>query len=289
MVKTYNKKTKTKKFKTLKCAPNKKLSFTCFTKEQLTRLKKLWNTRHYDKIIKSNNPKTIWNKLKKYLNSTCDNEFCWLKQNFSKNKIDKQSLENIFRPFKPKSWNKNPYEWLSSVDINRVMKQYENTYNNFQFIGPSPIDYDTHYFDGQCVWDELCNFNLNNYTKKNINKIGIIFNLDKHDEPGSHWVSMFIDIENNNIYFFDSTGDPPHDNIIKLINEIKKQSNNLGYNYKNIINNIQHQYKNTECGVYSLFFIIEMLKGRNFNFFKNKKIKDDEIHKFRNIYFNTSI
>ena len=36
---------------------------------------------------------------------------------------------------------------------------------------------------------------LNHFISKKINKIGIIFNLDKHDESGSHWVSMFINIK----------------------------------------------------------------------------------------------
>ena len=33
---------------------------------------------------------------------------------------------------------------------------------------------------GQCVWNDLCNFNLETYIKKGKNKIGIIFNTDPH-------------------------------------------------------------------------------------------------------------
>ena len=40
------------------------------------------------------------------------------------------------------------------------MKQYENTYKCFEFIGPSPIDYDQHLSYGECVWEELCKFSL---------------------------------------------------------------------------------------------------------------------------------
>ena len=35
-------------------------------------------------------------------------------------------------------------------------------------------------------------------------QIGIVFNLDKHDQEGSHWVSMFIDLKRDGIYYFDS-------------------------------------------------------------------------------------
>jgi hypothetical protein len=38
-------------------------------------------------------------------------------------------------------------------------------------------------------------FSLKTYIDEKIKNIGIIFNLDKHTQSGSHWVSMFIDIE----------------------------------------------------------------------------------------------
>ena len=50
----------------------------------------------------------------------------------------------------------------TNIDILNVMKQYEHIYPNFEFIGPSPIDYDTHLSYGECVWEELCKFNLQN-------------------------------------------------------------------------------------------------------------------------------
>ena len=31
-----------------------------------------------------------------------------------------------------------------------------------------------------------------------------MFNLDNHDEDGSHWVSFFCDFDRNAIYYFDS-------------------------------------------------------------------------------------
>ena len=37
------------------------------------------------------------------------------------------------------------------------MKQYEKKYNNFRFLGPSPINYDYLIYDNECVWNELCN------------------------------------------------------------------------------------------------------------------------------------
>ena len=46
------------------------------------------------------------------------------------------------------------------------MKQYEKVYPCFEFMGPSPIDFDKRKMYGECVWEELCHFNLEDQIKK---------------------------------------------------------------------------------------------------------------------------
>ena len=50
-------------------------------------------------------------------------------------------------------------------------------------------------------------------------------------------------------------------------------------------NKIRHQYKNSECGVYSLHFIIKMLEGRTFKNVTEDIIDDDRINECRKAYF----
>ena len=38
---------------------------------------------------------------------------------------------------------------------NRIYETYEKANDSFEFLGPSPIDYDTHKAYGECVWEEL--------------------------------------------------------------------------------------------------------------------------------------
>jgi hypothetical protein len=48
--------------------------------------------------------------------------------------------------------------------------------------------------------------------------IAIIVNTDKSNEPGEHWVSIFID-KNGSGEYFDSFGLPPlHDELIEYLN-----------------------------------------------------------------------
>ena len=112
-----------------RCSPkndNETLEFSCYTTEALNRLKEIWNKRHPDSMITSKEPKQIWNALRYSMNNSCNKESCWLKHKCIKEDIDNSILENNFAPTMPEEWKKNPNEWLSSVDILKVMKQWEN-------------------------------------------------------------------------------------------------------------------------------------------------------------------
>jgi hypothetical protein len=279
---------KTKKFLKSKCSPGNELSFTCFTKNGLHKIKNIWNKKHPERKITSNLPRNIWRSLQFVLNKSCNRESCWLKHKCIKENIDLETRDYTFAPDAPEEWKENPNEWLTSIDILEVMKQYEKTYKCFDFIGPSPIDYDKHVAYGECVWEELCEFNLEKSISEGKTKIGIVFNLDTHKKPGSHWVALFINTKKGEIYYLDSYGEKIPRQINKFSNKIKKQSLKLGNKkeYKLIVNKRRHQFSESECGMYSLYFIIQMLKGYSFNKFLKKRIRDKYMIKLRKIYFN---
>ena len=282
--KRYNKKTK----KIINCAPSKKkvLSFTCYTPKNLLKLRKVWNMKHPEISIKSNKPYEIWSSLRDNMENVCSRESCWLNQQFMKENVSAKMFKETFRPYSPKKWMRKPDEWLTSIDIINVMKQYESYDKKLEFIGPSPIDYDTHTYGGECVWEELCKFNLSENIKKKKTKVGIIFNLDKHNQPGSHWVAVFIDIKKNKIYYFDSYGDKTPIRIMKFIKGVKKQGLELRKKIKFAENKTRHQYSNSECGMYCIHFIIRMTKGDSFEKHQRKKISDNKMKRLRKIYFN---
>ena len=279
-----------KTFKKLSCAPTQEKDFTCYTTNAIIKLRDSWNSRHPDALISSNDVKEIWESLKAGFGSVCNKESCWMRQLFNEGASATKDLFNYFAPESPKTWNKNPNEWLSSVDITKVMKQYEDAFPFFEFIGPSPIDFDkTPKGEPSCVYEELCNFDIKTYLNpaNNKNKIGIIFNTDPHYLSGSHWISLFINIKQQFIFFFDSTGDPPSKEINKFAKKIMKQGKEIGMNFKYIVNNKQHQKSNTECGIYSLFMIANLLKEtKTPNDFLTSIFTDKEMTYFRQIFFN---
>jgi hypothetical protein len=283
-------KTIRKPFVKLNCSPeNKSKDYSCYSDNDLYKLRDMWNARHPDLPIKTKNTKQIWEQLKEYYANICNKESCWVRQMTKNTKLEKELLD-AFAPESPENWKKNPNEWLSSIDILKVMNQYEKKYKCFDFLGPSPIDYDTHQLYGECVWEELCHFNLDEHIKKGHTKIGVIFNLDPHYKGGSHWVSLFINVKKKTIFFFDSAGESIPSHIKKFVDTVIQQGKQLqepiefkfDQNYP-----VEHQYENTECGIYSIFFITHMLEDKiTGHYLKTHILKDKYMSNFRKIYYN---
>ena len=280
------------KLTTVQCSPalNKTNDFTCYSDNALETMKTLWNTKHAGDIITATDPLNIWESLREKFANVCDSEKCWMRQHFAKGELGRDVSQYTFAPDAPKSWSSNPRDWLSSIDISNVMKHFEKYYMQFSFIGPSPIDFDTLSVDGKCVWSELCNFNLTKMLAKRKTKIGIIFNTDIHTGSGEHWVSMFIDLTakpHPYIFYFDSAGDTIIDEINVLVGRVIKQSNDIGLNIQFYENTMAHQKGTSECGMYSLYLIIELLTGKkDYSYFLKNRVPDKSMIEFRNIYFN---
>lgn len=184
--------------------------------------------------------------------------------------------KTIKKNFKPKGPNgKN--EWLSSVDIYDVMEQYMIKYPEFLFFGPVPIDFSD-------LSNAISRIQLKKLKNKK-SKIGIVFNTDPSYKSGEHWISMFIDLKNGTICFFDSVGDEPPKEVKKLMNKLIKQARSIGIKLKPIVNDTQHQRGNNECGVYSLYFIISRLMGKSCDYLNKKVVHDKEMNTYRKKFF----
>lgn len=303
------------------CSPSNDGRSVCFNSKTLEYMINVWNNNNKTNKIVINNVYNSYSVNNKYyyillnnkLKNILGNNKYWLwcgylyhlpyNTNAIKlklKKIDKKEL----RPEKPESWYKNPRTWLSNYDIQNVMNQYQNTKKyKYAFLGVFPIDFSVKLNDGRCAYNSLCNIDIKNYLTKNF--IGLITNLDKHDEPGSHWTSTFFCINpklpSYGAYYYDSTSRPIPPLLLQFINDIKRQCDALyPKNTFNIIyNKKQHQFKNSECGVFSLLFQIRwinkhIVKHNNTSFqeiISNPSIKDEQMTMIRDYIFrpNTKI
>jgi hypothetical protein len=107
-------------------------------------------------------------------------------------------------------------------------------------------------------------------------------------------------VKERTIFYFDSAGEAIPAEIKVFVDRVQTQAKEIdGSKYMFHQNHPkEHQMGNTECGVYSLFFIITMLTGMSqfsrgkmsikhkLHLFKRKTIPDKYIEKYRNVYFN---
>ena len=73
--------------------------------------------------------------------------------------------------------------------------------------------------------------------------------------------------------------------------KIKKQANSMNLDLKIMDNyNFQHQKSETECGMYSLYFIIQLLMDtKTPEYFNTHKVPDPEVFKLRRVFFNEEL
>ena len=293
----------TRRLKPINCNPSSKKRLksrpTCFTGTMIKEIRDEYNRTHEDKI-EEKKPAKIWDALRDKLKS-CKREDCWL-EHIENSHLKEKFMESAFAPFHPNEWKKNPSTWLTNYDILNVLSQYEKAYKQFDFIGATPIAFDEQpqTYNDVCVWKELCKFDLQKMIEKGNKKIGVIFNLDKHTGPGTHWTSLFIDVQDKFVFYFDSAGESIPSEINKLVEKVIHQGldlkNPIKFQYYDT-NNYSHQRGNNECGMYSLFMIITMLTNRvenktfkdskeKLDFFIKQRIPDTQVFKKRKLYFN---
>ena len=275
----------------IKCAPH--LEFengSCYPLELLIEMAKAYNEYHKSdksKQIKlSSKLDTLYpDDYKKYLLLEFKIRFDgdqkdWINSKYLELMSDehKDYLENkVFRPDGPQG----RFDWLSTIDINQVLYQYEEKYQDFKFLGAVPIDF------MKLDYLPFQKLDFSDLESDGIKKFGVIFNTDKSTGRGKHWISLYCDLEKGQIYYSDSMGTRQPKEVNEFMKKIEKylteekNMTDLDIRY----NKTQHQKGNSECGVYSINFILRLLKGKTFDHITRKRLTDNQVNKCRIKYF----
>ncbi len=70
---------------------------------------------------------------------------------------------------------------------------------------------------------------------------------------------------------------------------IISQSREIGETYKYLENKKRHQFGNSECGMYSMYFITQMLQNKCFEKFQKRVVTDAYMLKLRKKFFNKPV
>lgn len=275
-------------FKRKHCSPKKtNTNYSCFSTNSIRKIAKAINkipgiTIKYKKL----SDKELYNKICRVMenNFNCKNEACWLKiQKLLKHlsKKDVKYFRKHFRPHMPKEIVDDYSEWISNFDIESVLKQYHEERDDFYFYGAVPIDFN------KCSVSDLCKIDIHKHLKHGEHKIGVVLNTDKSGEPGEHWMAYYVDLKGVNltnqpgIYFFDSFGSSPSNEIKQLTEKIKKQGSKKNIEFVVTHNNKSYQKNTFSCGFYCMHFLEHMIQGYPFSRYLNSGLNDKKMIEYR--------
>jgi hypothetical protein len=123
----------------------------------------------------------------------------------------------------------------------------------------------------------------------------VVLNTDKYSGNGIHWFCLFGDFRGKGtqddpytLEYFNSSGDRPRASVAEWL--VKQETSiNKKLPDKTVVVRkdmpIAHQQGDTECGVYSLYYLIERIKGKSRDEINSAEIPDDEMTKFRQALF----
>ena len=236
-----------------------------------------------------------------------EDETKWLAKLRDRKLAERLSLTR-FRPVMPPEWRTNPRAWLSNLDIQAVLEQYAanlaSSANAFRFLGAFPSDFGAILDGGQCVSPILCNLHVRKQVASGVKSIAIIFNMDVHTGPGTHWTACFIGLDparkhRYGIFYYDSvsthhinssaTAPKNVPSSLKWIREfaLRIKAEVGSSEFKVHQNTRQKQRKQTECGVYATIFIILcVVTDIPFSQICNNVMKNDDfMQEMRSILF----
>ena len=245
-------------------------------------LNKLINFIKKIKKMYVGNEKDAIDKLKKIYN--CKTESCILTQNEITDAIGKDTIANQlntrFKPVGPT----DSKTWFSNIDIDSVLCQIKKKYKEKEF---KHIPFQMR--DFQETGGELAITDFVNEYRNGIRCFGVVFNDDKSTGHGTHWTAMFGDFSKApfTIEHFNSTGAGPKNEIREWMYKTKhilEKELNISVTIKEV-SKIQHQFGNSACGPYSLYYIISRLEGVPYIEFEKHRIPDSLMDDFRHYLF----
>jgi hypothetical protein len=247
--------------------------------EEVENLRKVYNREHpSEPEIPQGSIKSVWGEIRKRLHDLCKagTTECIIKSMINK-------------PNAPDSWVANPDEWLSSIEIDDIEKEFVKLFKKYYYVGAIPIDFDKKNKTGSCIVSSLCSLNIKDIYDKGKRQIGIIFNTDVSTGVGQHWIALFADVdpeyEYARITYFDSYSKFPEPEIQRLMKRWAQQWDATGVHSKPTqltYNKTHHQYKDSECGMYCIYFHYCCLLGIPMQ----ERVPDEVVHAFRSMLFS---
>lgn len=209
--------------------------------------------------------------------TNCDSELC-----VAKNKKIQRAAPEAAREAETNFKNVGPansVQWLNNENIDKCLELWRAKFPKFFHM-----EYKMRDTAGRAVsklnWAEIV---------KRYNFMACALNTDTSGGSGEHWVSFVVDIKGRTVEYFDSAGQTPHDEFVELVVQTANALSAIGpHKFQDVlVTSVEHQKGNTECGVYTLYYILSRLNGVSYKEFEFKRVPDELMIKFRKYIFHT--
>jgi hypothetical protein len=242
----------------------------------------------------------------------CSSEKCVLNHGHFKHVANEKALEDSKDRLKPPG-PANSTALLDNTNIDTVLRKLtkvhadENNLKNYHmkfqmidFAGePEPDKSKIKKDDEKTQWriskgmritpTELGRIDMvNDVIDKGYKTFCVVLNTDKRTNGGIHWFCIFCDFRRTpfTIEYFNSSGNNPvyqvHDWIVKTENRIKEKYKVKYFNSSKIRHQTQSE---TECGLYTIYYIWNRLNNIHPDKFNRTNINDSSMIEFRKRVF----
>lgn len=280
---------------------------TCFSDDALRLLAESHNSRaepDAPRVDPSARPAEVQRALRAIMRRRCgDNPHCWVER---AGLPHEPAVTKWLKPSKPPghTWREFENAWLTTRQIDEILRRYEPIYPKFAFLGVHPVDFQEYGADGRCVGGtaraqhvDLCRFDVAKLLAKGKTSFALVANTDASGQPGEHWVAVWCGMDsaapNYGVYFYDSNGSYTRREIPRRIRSfmksVKEQMRGLpGHaGFPDEMHNEREQQKRDgQCGMYAACFVVAMLTGHDFReYMKERGINDKLMTHLRRAFF----
>lgn len=198
-----------------------------------------------------------------------------------------ESISKIFKPLGPK----NNTNLLDNYNIDNSIRQWaENGEQEFKkrikHIPFQMIDFEER-------GTELSRLKVDSLIGK-YDCFAVVFNTDVSTGRGKHWFCVYGDLQHKGdksdpiaLEYFNSSGLPPRPQCLVWLEKTRSVLLDKGIECKIIYStkNKQIQFSKTECGVWSLLYILSRLEGHPSDWLLSVKADDSDMIKYRKHLF----
>jgi len=196
-------------------------------------------------------------------------------------------LETRFKAVGPREGN----SLLSNVHIDETLQRWARVFTKFYCCPFAMMDFELND-------DKLGKINISEVFEGKVpleigrkevvlrpaNTFACVLNTDTSSGPGKHWVALFVDNRDPvcTIEYFNSAGNPPTKPVVRWMAKAKKRLAHKGVAAEIVaVTDVDHQESQTECGVYTLYYVRRRLEGTPYTFFFERLVPDDLMTEFR--------